>query len=365
MIANVQALRFVAAMLVVWHHVQGPLTGYSGIAIDTNFGQAGVDVFFVISGFIMFHTNADYPRTAGQFWLERLVRIAPLYWLATWLVIAMAWAGVRPLNLNGFSTGNILTSMAVIPDLRADGEPLPILTPGWTLNYEMFFYALFGLTFMVRSQAASLLMLTATFLGLWLASALAPLPFALHTLAQPITLEFAAGAGLAVLMRHVRPPSGARSTVIGYGLLIAGVASLAVIDSLFYRSLYGEGVARALGFGLPAIAIVSGALVLERAGHAWRSNTLMLLGSASYAIYLFHLPVLQVVEKSTFAVLKLDRATAAVVAAAAGLLASAALGLVVHLLVEKPLQAVFKRRMRAWFKPRPATAQPTHIVPAE
>jgi peptidoglycan/LPS O-acetylase OafA/YrhL len=126
----IQALRFLAALMVVGAHL---IPGFDTI------GQHGVDVFFVISGFVMVYSSEELfskPQAAKQFMWRRICRIVPLYWLMTAVVAASG----------NYSWQHIATSLFFIPSVWPDAPSpmLPVLTVGWTLNVEMFFYLLFA-----------------------------------------------------------------------------------------------------------------------------------------------------------------------------------------------------------------------------
>src|SRR5262249_10848440 len=146
MIQNIQVLRAIAAYLVVVYHIQPHVSNLLSAPMTSDMGAVGVDVFFVISGFIMVFTSSNRERTTWEFWRDRIIRIVPLYWLATFCMIAITLFGFAPSGLHGWDGKDLVTSMFFLPNIRNDGVPEPILSPGWTLIYEMFFYFLFGLT---------------------------------------------------------------------------------------------------------------------------------------------------------------------------------------------------------------------------
>jgi exopolysaccharide production protein ExoZ len=344
---NIQVLRAVAAMAVVAHHALAELHlrfGAPSLGFLDSVGRAGVDLFFVISGFIMFHATHDTPQTPLRFWTNRVVRIAPLYWLVTLLVAALWLAGLAPFGVAKIDGQDILASLAFIPDVRADGSAYPVLAVGWTLVYEMYFYVLFGLCLLLRSQGLSLAVLTGFFLASWLALTQMTAPsHMLGVYLQPITLEFAAGGALALIWRRLPAtlPAGA-GRFWGYGLIIGGALALAVAAGYFGEAINTDGALRLAVFGSPAILVVAGALVLERAGAVSHQPHLLLLGAASYAIYLIH-PL--GVQYGTAAVAGAGSIVAGVFAA----LVSVALGIALHLRIEKPLLARLSgaARMRA------------------
>jgi exopolysaccharide production protein ExoZ len=342
---NIQVLRAVAALAVVGHHVLSELQarfGLGSFGLLDSMGRAGVDLFFVISGFIMFHATHGVQQTPVRFWTNRVVRIAPLYWLVTLLVAALWVAGLAPFGVAKLDVQDVMSSLAFLPDVRADGSPYPVLGVGWTLVYEMYFYVLFGLCLLLRSQAMSLAVLAAYFLASWLALSLMTDPS--HMLAvylQPITLEFVAGGALALAWRRLPetlPAMGGR--VLAYGMVGVGAILLAPAAGYFGEAINTDGALRLAVFGGPAVLVVAGALMLERAGAVSHNPRLLLLGAASYAVYLIH-PL--GVQYGVAAVAGAGPLLAGLVAA----VMSVALGLALHLRIETPLLARLKRATAA------------------
>ncbi|MBA3897949.1 MAG: acyltransferase, partial [Sphingomonadaceae bacterium] len=156
-------------------------------------GSFGVDIFFVLSGFIIAHVTARDPR---GFAAKRLIRVLPLYWLATLAVFAAARAAPALFAATDPSWLNLARSLLFIPYARPDGVVQPLLFLGWTLNYELLFYAIFALALAVGGTRASLvavaLLVALTMVGL----AIPPDLTALHFWTRPILLEFALGIGV-------------------------------------------------------------------------------------------------------------------------------------------------------------------------
>lgn len=138
-IDSIQLLRAVAAIAVVTQHVPIPIFGD---------GLWGVDLFFVISGFIMCHATA---RSGRNFFLKRIIRIVPLYWLGTLFIYALALTLPQLLNTTTANPVDLLKSLLFIPFIKG-GIPVPIVFQGWTLNYEMFFYGLFWISLLVSRR---------------------------------------------------------------------------------------------------------------------------------------------------------------------------------------------------------------------
>lgn len=356
MVANIQVLRNFAALAVVWHHLQQQLNVYLGASYDTWFGIAGVDVFFVISGFIMFHTNPKLRHSPVGFWIDRIIRVAPLYWIATLIVAAMVIAGLNPTGVKSIDLGDVATSLGFFPDVRADGYASPILTVGWTLIYEMFFYLTFGLAFFLRSRLTALLVLSVFFAALSLLSEFGPnLPYAIKYYMQPITLEFVAGGALAIAYTHVRKLPRWAAQAFGYGLIVVGIWGIFITADRVGELVNSKFDLRVLTMGVASVAIVAGALALDRGGISPRNPKLMLMGAASYAVYLFHPIIVQFATKALAMVAPLQGEDGLILLAGTGFGSAAIIGVMMHLWVELPMQRYLKRvttNLRAAYRKR-------------
>ena len=145
-----QALRAYAALSVMLGHGILEFHATKGTAMPFNEFPlvAGVDIFFVLSGFVMFHTSTGLwgdKRAPLRFWRRRFIRLVPLYWLFTSLMVATLLLLSRHVRSTEFDLWNVLSSYLFIPSERPGGRIAPVLSLGWTLNYEIFFYCLFGL----------------------------------------------------------------------------------------------------------------------------------------------------------------------------------------------------------------------------
>lgn len=295
MIRNLQALRALAAWMVVAHHLRGPLGQIWPPLGDTLIFASGVDIFFVLSGYVMVASTNGRSLSAVSFWRRRLTRLAPLYWLVTTAILLALLIGLSPVGVAAWSWRDVAASYLFLGAGRADGYPGPLLGVGWTLAYEAFFYAIFGLALTLRAKAAvaAIAVIVACVL---IGGATAPTSFAGQFYTAPILLEFAFGAGLARLS-----PNRGGGVLLGVGALglFAGAACLGVIapaGDLITPG--GEGAHwRTLFFGVPAALIVAGAVASERAGAVCRNRLLLDQGDASFALYLIHLPVIQVLAK--------------------------------------------------------------------
>ena len=315
---GIQYLRAFAALAVVVFHAAERTGGHFAI------GAAGVDVFFVISGFIMWVISDRRPVTPQRFLLDRLKRIAPSYWLVTGIMVAGAIAGLFP-NLQ-LSAGHLLGSLFFVPVRSpSTGEIWPVLVQGWTLNFEMFFYVLFaGALFLPR--AWRLLFLTVVF-GLFFAAGLIwdPQSAALATYTRPIILEFLGGVFIAELWLR-RKVAGTSLGLACVGAALCGFAAIYLMGAEFDEFICGP----------LAMALVFGMVSLETGGSIGRVPVLTYLGDASYSIYLWHTLTISVAVKAA-EILGLDGGLTLLGAIVGGTVT----GVAAYELIEKPLRKIF------------------------
>ena len=339
-VRSIQYLRGLAAFGVLLFHA----TERAGQTFGT--GAAGVDVFFVISGFIMWVVTSRRAPSPAGFLRRRVERIVPLYWgltlavAVTAVAVPAAFPAMRP------SAGHVLQSLFFVPHADAAGLIAPLVVPGWTLNYEMFFYVLFAAGLLAPARLRAWLV-TGALLLLVAARPLGPVENPLwSTYTNNLLLEFAAGVWLGKAWSEGRLP-GRFAGWVGIVLGLAGFAAAGVSGVDVER-------ARALIWGVPAFLLVAGAVSLERAGPIPALPPLRALGDASYSLYLVH----GLAISAAFRLLQKAGVTATPVLVAVAIIAGVAAGLAAYLLVEKPLMKLFQtgmaaRRTRA---PRPASA---------
>jgi len=312
---SIQYLRAAAALAVVTYHALQwlPEGGF-------DVGRAGVDVFFVISGFIMWTITARSGIGARAFLWRRFTRVAPAYWAIT-LVVAAACAAWPPFLPQVHPTvSHIALSLAFIQHRDPVGLPFPLLPPGWTLNYEALFYLVFAACLFLpetrRLWAVCLALAAMALAGTFVFQGVYELG------ANPMLLQFAAG----VLIARAAQADALPGVAGGWAMIALGVGALAAMQAAgFLNELW-----RPLLWGVPALLIVMGAVAIEMRGPVFASASLKALGDASYAIYLAHVPASAVVAH----VLGHDRA---LVLAPACVVASVAAGLAWRAFVEKPL----------------------------
>jgi exopolysaccharide production protein ExoZ len=320
-IIMVQYIRAVSAAAIVLFHAGAQYHTHLPI------GRGRTALFFLLSGFVCWLITAGRAARPNDFIFRRCVRLVPLYSLVTLILFLRSAAGW---SAHGAPSAEALvTSLLFIPHLNAAGGLYPVLIPGWTLNYEMFFSLTFaGLLFLDdrrRLWASTLLFGGLATLGL----VFQPTDPILVTYTNPILLEFLAGIWLAHLWPRLRP-----SPRWGLGLLGAGLAAS------FISPQTGPAAMLFFTAAIPALMILVGALAVERPGAkpiAWLKR----VGDSSYSIYLWHIPALSI----SAAACALLHVASPAVGIACGTLAGIVAGLVLHEVLEKPLTAYLLDRL--------------------
>ena len=241
------------------------------------FGPSGVDLFFVISGFIMVFTTTGSAITPGRFMRRRIVRVVPLYWLLTLLMVMVALAAPGLFKTLRVSATTLLQSLFFVPHFSQSfpGFVFPLLVPGWTLNLEMFFYVLFAASLWLPEHVR--LPVFAGFLVGLVATGAVFGPFGsapAQTYTSPMLLEFVAGALMAAWSLQGRSIASKGGSLL---LMAIGSAMLVLRDT----PPLGSGT-QIIG----ATLVVAGAL--DPAFGRWQSRTLRALGDSSYSLYLTH-----------------------------------------------------------------------------
>lgn len=301
---NIQALRGVAALLVVLSHLWVIEKKYAGDAILgpwADLGMVGVDIFFVISGFIMVYvthreaiSNEHHSKqhTIGSFLYARITRIYPLYWLISAAVLLVFWIAPELVFSNYDQPAKILPSFALWPTARD-----PLLAVGWTLIHEMGFYLIFAaLLFLPKRLFPLGLLLWATLLGLGIKAGLNTTASpALSVLFSPLSFEFLAGCAVGFFFCRYALPAWAAALCLLVGLALWGVTIYLLLTR---NGLDGSAVqsspkisspmGRTIHFTLPTCLCVLGLAYR----HFTLPKALQKIGDWSYALYLSHVLVL-------------------------------------------------------------------------
>jgi exopolysaccharide production protein ExoZ len=285
-LGSIQGLRGIAALLVVAFHAafatqsHGWTAGYNGLFLD--WAKLGVDIFFVISGAIMAITTYDRSPgldSAASFVRSRIMRIVPLYWLLTSVELAMQLYGAKSRG-SGFDGWHALASYLFVPSVdKFTGSSLPTLAPGWTLVYEMWFYAIFALS-MFGPRKWRVIGIAAFFWASSLIGIFVAAGPVVSVYTSPLLLEFVFGCLIGFAYRG----GLVLSKTMSNAMLIVGIFALALSTQ---SNSITEGN-RFLYWGVPSALVVAGAMFLERTAGFRQFGLFEVLGDASYSIYLSH-----------------------------------------------------------------------------
>ncbi|MET3924734.1 acyltransferase [Devosia sp. 2618] len=319
-IYSLQILRFIAALLVVLHHLSQQ---YQADVFP--FGGFGVDLFFVISGFVIALTSNHV--TPRQFLVDRAARIVPLYWVLTIALVVAALLAPGLLKTTTATPIDIVQSLLFIPYARETGAIQPILFLGWTLNYEVFFYGLFAVALLFgRWRYLLILALLAALATIGYTTQTDIVPLVVWT--NGIILEFGFGIVLYLAWQagHIRR-LGPWPALVGITLV-----TIAAVQNL--------NLPRELTFGIPAALIVAGALNIAIPNRGlWAP--VILLGNASYSIYLIHPYVIQAIDLATRPITT-NAPALQIAIAVLSIAAICAISVATYLTVERPTQRWLK-----------------------
>ena len=374
-IGSIQILRALAALMVVLAHAQDDCAAEAakaGLAFARSGllpWVAGVDLFFVISGFIMVLASERLfaaPGAAAAFLTRRVIRIVPLYWLVTAIMLVVFAALAHHGQANQPSLAEVAASLGFVPYARADGVPRPVVPLGWTLNYEMFFYLVFAAFLTLRREAAVASVAACLVLFVALGALVHPQATALAYWSDPVVLEFVLGMALALAYRRglrLPPPLSLALAMLAVALLALDLAHMAKVAAF---GVDPSGFARLLACGVPMAALFA-AIVLMRPPLPTEGRVatpLALLGDASYALYLFH-PIVVVLARKAYLAAHLAPRLGFWPLVAADMIAACALALAIHLLVERPVTAALQARFtgRRPAAPAPARGPSTAAAP--
>lgn len=329
----VQALRFIASILVVFYHLPHMELGQAAaptLSDLVRWGGAGVDIFFVISGFIIMYSSAGSGSfSAIKFLRNRIDRIYPTYWvilLATVSIsIIMTYYGIQNATSDKLTYYGFFVSIFLAP------FPLQIMPVAWTLGMEMTFYIIFSIAYKfykLRSVVVSILIWYALSM-IYKYSAIGYIGGSLSFLLHSISLEFLFGVLIAHAFLSNKMPFGLLALACGIF-----VATLSATDALDLGS-----VGREFRWGIPAALIVYGCVALRPRIPRW----LMLAGDASYALYLTHTISLSIVSKILIFTMHDDMNSSSLLQVVS-VVFCVFVSIIILLLVERPLRGLLRSR---------------------
>ena len=289
-INTLQLLRAVAVILVVHCHVLDFQTGswQQHFFYLQNFGAAGVDIFFVISGFIIYVVSLQYvqDKRGVYFFIKRLIRIVPVYWIVSLIGFIMYYFRTHML----VNTGSVLKTIVFFPFFDKPVYYHPILVQGWTLSFELLFYSVVSIAIFLGGRKYM------SFAGLFFVAAIC-LNYAtsqhshvLNFIGNGIMAEFLFGvAAGAIFLSGIK-----MSSLVTTVLIVAGIAGF--VATIFFG--YGNiseavntndgslSVQRSIVWGLPSFLLVLGFVMKEKARPVKIHPFWLAIGNASFSIYL-------------------------------------------------------------------------------
>jgi exopolysaccharide production protein ExoZ len=284
MISNLQVLRGLAALAVVFYHTAFTISG----SVHTDF-QA-VSVFFVISGFIMTYISRD---DCNRFLANRLIRIVPLYWLCTLLPVASTWLKGSGRMWSDASLETILESLFFVPYRNSIGDVQPLLAVGWTLNLEMFFYLLFSIALMISVRWGPLLVCGALIALKFVHGPLACSALFCEFYAHDYTMFLIAGILSYYIWRLVGTQALAWRAISIPAALIAIVTFILWNVCPPFAATLQQSFRIPLYYFMPPMLVIA-ALLLHSARLECQMRIPLILGAISYALYLTHTIVMEI-----------------------------------------------------------------------
>lgn len=358
-IKSIQALRAIAALAVMFAHLQGLETQLSAgdplLSPVWTAGVSGVDLFFVISGFIMVWVAGDWAAGSNnslKFIFSRVLRIYPLWWLFAAIAAAyFAYTSGVPWDVDRVPDGDgpmhLIKSFLLLPQ-----SPPPVLTLGWTLIHEMYFYLVFALILLLpvkaRKPAFALwaaLIATSTALQFTGFSATSLISLALF----PLTLEFLMGGAVAWLILSGYTRFAGAALVLGLAGLVYAIVTVDFTVASDFQPVH-----RMLAYGPAYALIVYGLVSLEQRQRLdrWIPGFLVTVGDWSYSLYLCHILVITAIARAFFPVFDtaglFDNLAFLVLASVAALLVSG----LTYTWFEKPIVQHGRNLRKQLFDPR-------------
>ena len=342
---TVQLARGFAALAVVAYHAQLTQGKYfPEAAVLPGFfggGLSGVDLFFVISGFVMVLTTRGKhgaPRNVAKFLWNRFFRIYPTYWAYSLALLPVLFLAPAFINSSQGGEVNVLASFLLLPT-----EILPLLLVAWTLTLEVWFYIVFAVVLFLPER------MLVPALGVWFAFLLVMNwsgPISANPLLElptnAMAIEFIFGGVAALLFRRV-------TRVVAVALAVAGVAVLLLLGATTPADMYaGPGLERPLTLGVGYALILLGLTAFEHRGGIGAFSRLTVFGDMSYSVYLCHVLVLALMGRVWLAIAG-PAVTNPVIAGAwwvATFAAVIVVGYLSYRLIERPVMTV-SRRWRA------------------
>jgi exopolysaccharide production protein ExoZ len=349
MYKSLQACRAIASVMIVLLHLGGTISSenYFGIKLFSilfSFCHAGVPLFFVLSGFIIF--NAHYndiskPSKLAIYIKKRLIRVYPIYWII--FVLTLSVTSFLSPDTVPHDIFVIVAAFLLIPqDMKLFGDVSPVVGVAWTLQYEIFFYFFFAVTILNRwlSIAIGTIVLCAYFFYSNQAS-LTSFPVSFLVRGHYILL-FAMGMAVSILcIKKKNINISWLYTILSAGLVLFIFVALDTVTGINSLEVWQTRL-----YGISSMLIFFGLVNLEKKGHIIGGGDLLqTLGSSSYALYLIHYPLIIVMSKLSL-LLHLDKIGifGGIISFSSILFVCLICSIKFHLWIEQPIARYLKNR---------------------
>jgi exopolysaccharide production protein ExoZ len=321
-INNIQALRAYAALAVVVYH-----TAFA-FPHMLHMGKFGVDIFFVISGYIMARICETDTRS---FLLRRLIRIVPPYWVLTFVLFLFALRFPNLLLSTRPDLTEFLKSLFFVPYYRPDGLIRPLLFVGWSLNYEMLFYLSIALGIYLFPKhpllcASGLLVAIHYVCSLYAGLGAVPMCYS-----NNVVFEFVLGILAYAIARRISMSAAVQMRLFSLLALFGSLVGIFLVQSIAHSPLPLEWA----GIQVLAMLVVLSASLLSQGGWDIRTRWIVIVGDASYVLYLVHAYILSLSDRVLSRHLpwiQMSHASGCFILAAV----CAAVAVLLHLKLEKP-----------------------------
>jgi exopolysaccharide production protein ExoZ len=338
---SIQYLRGLAALSVlVTHALQWPLAEMNIVLLKS--GRLGVDVFFVITGFIITTIAGDGRFNPKEFLVRRAFRIVPAYWAATLLITILAVVIPTQFRTTIPTMEGLIKSLMFIPSLEPKA---PLLLLGWSLNFEVFFYLIFASLFFLKSEARTLVLLGLFALLVGIGQFVPGLSHVEAIYTSPSLIGFSLGTILAQAYRHglfARFHAELRWATIAASSIL--LVAFYVVD---WNGAEDIALWKHVLMSSTALCIVLLGLNYEAAGEVIYVKSLKYIGDISYSVYLFHIFSVGAIWAVSKRLFDIHHPLVYMGCAALAVLAGLASGAVCHHLIEKPFMAGGSKRSRA------------------
>ncbi|MEA5465657.1 acyltransferase family protein [Leptothoe sp. PORK10 BA2] len=349
-----ESLRGIAALLIVAFH------GTELFRLKFNqpfllslfeFGDSGVDFFFVLSGFLLALTSFKYighQNSAKEFLIKRCERIYPFYWFVSLCIIPVYF--LVPSFGKGYETDItvIIKSLLLIPQ-----EHAPIISAAWFLSHLVFFYFVFALVIFIPKVASKLVLA-----GLSISAFVAlgdifsgfqlwdKTHFLINFTFSYYNLEFLAGCLLGTIFKTNQLKKSVSLSMLVVGCLafcLSGLLEVYVLQISAETTGFSHYY-EFMTYGLSSILIIGGAAFLEKSYRISINRWFVMLGAAAFSIYLTHYPILSIFTKA-MQVAGLNRTSYYTVGMVLACVMTVLIGALAHVYVEKRVAAMFRNRL--------------------